>query len=242
MEIERGVMKPKYLEIAESIEARIKNQQLKPGAILPIESALQTEFGVSRVTIRKSLQLLVEKGLINRTRGSGTYVSGPKTQHDALHLLGFIEEVSRQGKSPSSRVIRFELKKATASIAEKLQLKEVDDTYEIHRLRLIDGEPEIYEITHMPATLFPDLSISVMNGSKYEYVEKTKGLKISKSQQSVQPYLLDTELAQHLNEAKNAAILKVESVGFLNSGNPFEYTVHYFRLKQYSFEFVATRG
>ncbi|HDM8206526.1 GntR family transcriptional regulator [Vibrio harveyi] len=235
-------MKPKYIDIAEFIEARIKNQELKSGTILPIESELQAEFGVSRVTIRKSLQILVDKGLINRTRGSGTYVSEPKTQHDALHLLGFIEEVSRQGKTPSSQVIKFELKKVNALIGKKLQLSDQDDIYEIHRLRFINGEPEIYEITHMPASQFPDLSLSIMNGSKYDYIENDKGLKISKSQQSVRPYLLDAELAQHLNEAKNAAILKVESVGFLDSGNPFEYTVHYFRLKQYSFEFVATRG
>lgn len=235
-------MKPKYIEIADSFESQIKDGLLTPGTMLPAESVLQAEFGVSRVTIRKSLQSLVDKGLINRTRGSGTYINDPKAQHDALHLLGFIEEVSRQGKTPSSRVLKFELKKPTRMVADKLALSTDDDTYEIHRLRCINGEPEIYEITHMPASLFPDLSISVMNGSKYDYIEEDKGLKIAKSSQSVKPYILDADMAYHLDEPESQAILKVESTGFLSCGTAFEYTVNYFRLHQYSFEFISTRS
>ncbi|PFG57948.1 transcriptional regulator, GntR family [Vibrio sp. ES.051] len=235
-------MKPKYIEIAELLERKIKDGELEPKSMIPKESALQEAFSVSRVTIRKSLQILVDKGLISRTRGSGTYINDLKAQHDALHLLGFIEEVSRQGKVPSSQVIKFELKKPTEQIAKKLNLTPNDDTYEIHRLRCINDEPEIYEITHMPAGLFPDLSIAIMNGSKYEYIEKDKGLKIAKSSQSVKPYLLDAEIASNLNESEASPILKVESTGYLDDGRAFEYTVNYFRLYQYSFEFISTRG
>ncbi len=234
-------MKPKYIEIAEYLENQIREGALEPKSMLPKESVLQEQFSVSRVTIRKSLQILVENGLISRSRGSGTYINDPKAQHDALHLLGFIEEVSLQGKIPSSKVVKFELKKPTSVVAERLELELEDDTFEIHRLRCINDEPEIYEITHMPAGLFPELSIAVMSGSKYDYIEKEKGLTISKSKQSVKPYLLDKDMASHLNEKVNSAILKVESTGYLKCGTPFEYTINYFRLKQYSFDFTSTR-
>lgn len=235
-------MKPKYIEIAEYLESQIKQGVLAPKSMLPKESVLQEQFSVSRVTIRKSLQILVDNGLISRSRGSGTYINDLKAQHDALHLLGFIEEVSRQGKTPSSRVVKFELKKPTSIVADRLELELEDDTFEIHRLRLINDEPEIYEITHMPASLFPDLSMAVMCGSKYDYIEAEKGLTISKSRQSVKPYLLDKDMANHLNEKVNSAILKVESTGYLKCGTPFEYTINYFRLNQYSFDFTSTRN
>lgn len=235
-------MKPKYIEIAEYLENQIREGVLEPKSMLPKESVLQEQLSVSRVTIRKSLQILVENGLISRSRGSGTYINDLKAQHDALHLLGFIEEVSRQGKVPSSKVLKFELKKPTPIVAERLEIDLDDDTFEIHRLRCINDEPEIYEITHMPASLFPELSMAVMNGSKYEYIEKEKGLTISKSRQSAKPYLLDKEMANHLNEKANSAILKVESTGYLKCGKPFEYTINYFRLKQYSFDFTSTRN
>ncbi|MBY5948384.1 GntR family transcriptional regulator [Photobacterium rosenbergii] len=235
-------MKPKYIEIAEYLESQIREGVLEPKSMLPKESVLQDQFSVSRVTIRKSLQILVENGLISRSRGSGTYINDLKAQHDALHLLGFIEEVSRQGKKPSSRVLKFELKKPTPAVAERLGLELEDDTFEIHRLRFINDEPEIYEITHMPASLFPELSMAVMNGSKYEYIEKEKGLIIAESRQSAKPYLLDKEMANYLNEKANSAILKVESTGYLKCGKPFEYTINYFRLNQYSFDFTSTRN
>ncbi|AEX24975.1 GntR family transcriptional regulator [Vibrio sp. EJY3] len=235
-------MKPKYIEIAEYLEQQIKEGVLEPKSMLPKESVLQEQFSVSRVTIRKSLKILVDNGLISRSRGSGTYINDPKAQHDALHLLGFIEEVSRQGKSPSSQVVKFELKKPSPRIAEKLGVDLRDDTYEIHRLRCINDEPEIYEITHMPADLFPDLSVAIMSGSKYEYIEKEKGLTITKSRQSVKPYILDETLAKQLNEKAESAILQVESTGYLSCGRPFEYTVNFFRLHQYSFDFTSTRS
>ncbi|MBS9922949.1 GntR family transcriptional regulator [Vibrio alginolyticus] len=234
-------MKPKYIDIAERLEKKIKDGELQPKSMLPKERDLQEEFSVSRVTIRKSLQILVDNNLISRTRGSGTYVNDLKAQHDALHLLGFIEEVSKQGKTPSSQVIKFELKKPNEQVAKQLNLSPNDDTYEIHRLRCINDEPEIYEVTHMPAMLFPDLSIAIMNGSKYEYIENSKRLKIAKSCQSVKPYLLDAETASYLNESEASPILKVESTGYLEDGRAFEYTVNYFRLHQYSFEFISTR-
>lgn len=235
-------MKPKYIEIAEYLEQQIREGILEPKSMLPKESVLQEQFSVSRVTIRKSLKILVNNGLISRSRGSGTYINDVRAQHDALHLLGFIEEVSRQGKTPSSQVVKFELKKPSPAVAERLELDLDDDTYEIHRLRCINNEPEIYEITHMPANLFPDLSVAIMNGSKYEYIENEKGLSITKSHQSVMPYILDRELAKYLNEATDSAILKVESTGYLSCGTPFEYTVNFFRLNQYSFNFTSTRS
>ncbi|BFN32078.1 GntR family transcriptional regulator [Vibrio harveyi] len=234
-------MKPKYIEIAEHLEQQIKNGELAPKSMLPKESDLQAQFSVSRVTIRKSLKILVDNGLISRSRGSGTYINDLKAKHNALHLLGFIEEVSCQGKTPSSQVIKFELKKPSSIVAERLGLELDSDTFEIHRLRCINDEPEIYEITHMPASLFPDLSLAVMSASKYEYVENEKGLTISKSRQSVQPYLLDKDLAKHLNAKVNSPILKVESTGYLSCGSPFEYSIQYFRLNQYSFDFTSTR-
>ncbi|EPW6725666.1 GntR family transcriptional regulator [Vibrio parahaemolyticus] len=235
-------MKPKYIEIAEYLEQRIREGVLEPKSMLPKESVLQEQFSVSRVTIRKSLQLLVNNGLISRSRGSGTYINDLKAQHDALHLLGFIEEVSKQGKLPSSKVVRFELKLPSSVIAEKLRLTPNDNTYEIHRIRCINDEPEIYEVTHMPANLFPDLSIAIMNGSKYDYIENDKGFVIANSRQSVKPYILDKEMAIHLNENAETAILKVESIGYLDNGTPFEYTINYFRLNQYSFDFTSTRA
>ncbi|OKL42991.1 GntR family transcriptional regulator [Pseudovibrio exalbescens] len=233
--------KPLYLDISDQLIEKIKNGDWPTGAIVPTEAELQEEFGVSRVTIRKAMKVLVEADLLYRVRGSGTYVKAPKVQHNAFQLTGFIEEISAQGKTPSSRILTFELIESDALIAQKLQLEVGEQVYSIRRLRLIEDTPEILEHTYMPLSFFPDLSIQAMQHSKYEYIEKEKGLTIRLSRQEVHPVLLDAEIAQKLEAQVGDPVIRVDSVGELDDGRPFEFTIHYFRVKQYSFNFVSYR-
>ncbi|GAM54095.1 transcriptional regulator of succinyl CoA synthetase operon [Vibrio ishigakensis] len=233
--------KPRYLQIADILIERISSGELPAGSMLPTEGELQQEFDVSRVTIRKAMQKLVEKDLLFRQRGSGTYVKAPKAQHNALQLSGFVEEVSAQGKTPSSKIITFELIECDELVAEKLELDLGEEVYSIRRLRLIDDEPEVLEHTFLPVALFPDLSISAMRSSKYDYIEKTKGLQIKLSRQSIKPQILDIATANELNIEVSQPVIRVDSVGELASGEVFEYTIHYFRVNQYSFDYIAYR-
>ncbi|GEM81230.1 GntR family transcriptional regulator [Vibrio superstes] len=233
--------KPRYLQIADTLIERINSGELPSGSILPTEGQLQLEFDVSRVTIRKAMQLLVDKDLLSRKRGSGTYVKPPKAHHNALQLSGFVEEVSAQGQIPSSKIITFELIECSELVADKLNIAVGEEVYSIRRLRLIDGEPEVLEHTFLPVVLFPDLSIKAMRASKYDYIEKTKGLKIKLSRQSIRPEVLDKKGADELNIDVSIPVIRVDSVGELESGAVFEYTVHYFRVNQYSFDYIAYR-
>lgn len=233
--------KPRYLQIADTLIDKIDSGELSSGAILPTEGELQKEFDVSRVTIRKAMQLLVDKDLLFRQRGSGTYVKAPKAQHNALQLTGFVEEVSAQGKTPSSKIITFELIECNELVASKLGVVVGEEVYSIRRLRMIDNEPEVLEHTFLPVALFPDLSIKAMRSSKYDYIEKTKGLKIKLSRQSIKPQILDKKTANELNMDESDPVIRVDSVGELESGAIFEYTIHYFRVNQYSFDYIAYR-
>jgi GntR family mannosyl-D-glycerate transport/metabolism transcriptional repressor len=235
------VNKPRYLQITDQLIKQISDGTLPAGAMLPTESELQEQYGVSRVTIRKSMKILVDKDLLYRIRGSGTYVKAAKAQHNAFQLNGFYEEVSAQGKQPSSKLLTFELIESDLFIANKLGLEEGNEVYSIRRLRLIDGEPEILEHTFMPVSIFPDLSIQAMRNSKYEYVEKTKGLSIKLSRQSAKPELVTEDIAKKLNVETGHPVIRVDSVGELSDGRLFEYTIHYFRVHQYSFDFVSYR-
>lgn len=243
-------MKPRYMQIAEQLEAQIRSHERKVGDMLPTEQVLMAEFSVSRVTIRNAMSLLVEQDLLYRVRGSGTYVKGVmnegggKHRHNAVKLRGFIEDLaltSSQSKYPSSRVLSFATERASPEVAKQLAITPGTQVYNISRLRLINDEPEILEQTFMPVDLFSDLSIDIMQSSKYDYVEKYKGLKIARSHQSVIPVIACAEKAELLQVEENSPLLEVHSVGELHDGQIFEYTVHHFTLKQFSFDFTAER-
>jgi DNA-binding GntR family transcriptional regulator len=63
-----------YVQVADNLAARIERGELAPGARLPAERDLATEYGVAYDTIRRATALLRERGLILTIVGRGTYV------------------------------------------------------------------------------------------------------------------------------------------------------------------------
>ena len=232
-------MKPIYLKIVDHLLEQINSGVYKEGDMLPAETRLLETYGVSRMTMRKSLSLLVEQDLLYRVKGRGTFVKKNRTtKHDAFYLDGFYKEVRAQGLVPSTEVITFEILEPDSLVAEKLKLAPTDKVYHIERLRSIDGKPELLERTYLPISLFSDLTLDAMRGSKYEYIA-SKGMKIASSRQSVTPELPTEKLQKLLNLDENTPLLKVISIGELDDGTLFEYSINFFKLDQYSFTFVA---
>jgi len=70
-----------YLSIVDSIKQKILGEELKPGDMLASEASLVQEFGVSRMTVRKSLSLLASEGYIYSVAGKGSFVCKPETNN-----------------------------------------------------------------------------------------------------------------------------------------------------------------
>jgi GntR family transcriptional regulator len=66
---------PVYVRVADWIESRITSGELKPGARLPPEREMASDFGVAYDTVRRAAALLRERGLIITVHGRGTYVA-----------------------------------------------------------------------------------------------------------------------------------------------------------------------
>jgi DNA-binding GntR family transcriptional regulator len=66
-----------YVQVAEHIASRIEEGELKPGQRLPPERDMADEYGVAYNTMRKSMEILRERGLIVTMHGRGTFVNDP---------------------------------------------------------------------------------------------------------------------------------------------------------------------
>lgn len=234
--------KPLYRQIADIFEKKIYTGELAVEDILPTEQALQDIYKVSRVTVRNALDLLEKQGLIDRIKGSGTYVKPNAARHDAFQLKGFDEDMASQGCTPGTKVIHFQLESAQPIIAEHLNIEVDTPIFSILRIKTIDEEPEILEQTYMPLALFPDLNVEVMQSSKYRYIEQQKGYQISLSRQKLKSILANKMVAKHLHIKVDSPVLCVSSIGELKDGLIFEYSIQYLRGRRYRFEYVARRG
>ena len=92
-----------YQQLINEIKESIQAGELKPGDRLMTEGEFSKEYDVSRITVRKAIEVLVEEGILIKKQGIGTFVADKKLIRDASIFMGFTESCRQDGKVPSSR-------------------------------------------------------------------------------------------------------------------------------------------
>ena len=233
--------KPMYRQIADALREKIHAGELKPGDALPTESSLQEAFSVSRVTVRQALKRLTEEQIIESIQGSGSYVKEERVNYDIYQLTGFYEKLANRNVDTHSDVKIFEVIKADARLAGKLDLNPDDKVWHVKRVRFIKQKPVNLEETWMPLAMFPDLTWEVMENSKYHFIEQIKKMVIERSEQELIPVIPNAETVELLGIAADKPVLEKISRGFLQDGRVFEYSRNTFKSDDYKFTLVAKR-
>lgn len=128
----------RYHQIAEELRGRILSGAYAAGRLMPSESELSAEFGVSRVTVRKALEILREDALVNSRQGFGWFVSGDTVRQPLARLATIEDQMRASGAVPERRVLEFAFEKAPKDIATALGSSNV---LRVRRVNLADGEP-----------------------------------------------------------------------------------------------------
>ncbi len=124
---------PMYLQIADGLKARIES--MGPGARIPSEPQLAKDWGVSRFTVSKAVEQLVDEGLITRKQGSGSFVAEAPLRRAPGYLLSFTEAVSAAGHVASHKLVAF----GPCEADEGLPYPSGTPLILLDRLRLVDG-------------------------------------------------------------------------------------------------------
>lgn len=234
----------KYKDIADDIRSAIMNGKYNINEQLPLEKEMCSKYGVSRITIKKAVDELVNQGLVIKRRGSGTFVKG--VDESSVQELSMAKQFSgfsdsNKGKKVTSNVIKFEVINPTEEIAVKLQITTEDFVYHIIRARYSDDEPIVIEYTYMPINLIPGIKNDILMNSIYSYIEKELNLKIKSAHRIIRAILPNEIEQEYLKIDKNFPILEVEQVGFLDNGQPFEYSYSHHRSDKAEFRSVSIK-
>ena len=234
----------KYEEIAEDIRSGILSGKYNPNEQLPLEKEMCEYYGVSRITIKKAVDELVIQGLVIKRRGSGTFVKavgGADVQELSMakQFEGFSE--SNKDKNVYSKVVKFEVIHPSEEIATKLKITCDDFVYYIIRTRYADDEPYVFEYTYMPIGLIPGIKNDILMSSIYNYIEEKLKLKIKSAHRVIRAMLPNEQEQEWLKIESNFPILEVEQVGFLDNGQPFEYSKSHHRSDKIEFRTVSIK-
>jgi GntR family transcriptional regulator len=133
------VREVRYRAIADELRGRVESGELGAGRLLPSESELSRAHAVSRVTVRKALELLREEGLIDARQGFGWFVAADPVRQ-VLGRLGTIEDqLGELGLSSERRVVGFRF--VSPPPPRVRQVLSVDAVLEVRRVNLADGQP-----------------------------------------------------------------------------------------------------
>lgn len=225
---------PLYLQLSRRIADEIARGALTPGKGLPPEREMASLTGLSRVTVRKAVQNLVQSGQLVQRRGSGTFVA-PRVERveQALSMLtSFSEDMARRGKVVRSVWLSRSVHAPAPEEMMVLGLSAKDRVARLERVRLADEVPMAIERAALATSVLPDPT--TVQGSLYEALAR-RGLRPTRAVQRISAANLGTHDAGLLEVPPGAAALRIERVSYLPSGRVIEFTRSIYRGDAYDF-------
>jgi GntR family transcriptional regulator len=219
-----------YARVEETIAAEIAAGEYRPGDQLATEDELLQRFEVSRITVRRAIQNLVQRGLLEIRRGRGTFVLEPRIEAELSKLSGFVEDMNAAGRRASARVIRRGVMTATARIAEHLQLARGARVMQIERVRLADGQPVSFDQTYLPLALGKKI---VRNDLRmhpiFTLLEQEYGVPLLEADYLLEAVAASKAVADALQVPMGTPIFQIERTSRTAHGNPVDYEVLSYR-------------
>lgn len=225
---------PRYEQLYRHLVACIADGRLPAETQIPPERDLADLAQVSRVTVRKAVEQLVQDGQLDQRRGAGTFVRVPKprVENSRSALVSFTDYMRQRGKLPSSRILSAGLFAPTPLEQQALGLMIQARVARIERLRSADGVPMALEYSSWPADILPDPQ--AVQGSLYDHI-RALGHVPTHAVQRVSAANLKVAEAQLLNMEAGSAVLRIDRTGYLATGRPVEFTRGLYRSDIYDF-------
>jgi GntR family transcriptional regulator len=225
---------PLYLRLTRTIGDAIDSGRLKAGESLPPERELAALTGLSRVTVRKAVQTLVQAGRLVQRRGSGTFVA-PRVEkvEQALSLLtSFSEDMARRGKAVRSVWLSRAVHAPSPEEVMALGLAAHDRVARLERVRMADEVPLAIERASLSTAILPDPE--AVGASLYAVLAE-RCLRPVRAVQRISAASLGAADAGLLEVPEGAATLRIERISYLPSGRVVEFTRSLYRGDAYDF-------
>ena len=218
--LKQDAITPLYVQLMEELETSIRNGVYKPGDKIMTEAEMAREYGVSLITVRKAVGSLMEKGLVVRKQGKGTFVTKPKYSRNMKKLQSFTEMCEQMGVKPGAQVLENRLIMADKKVADRLGIEPGSNVVYISRLRLADGEPVQVEKSYFPLKYAFLLEEDLNDGSMFECLKEKAGAKVASSEKMIELCRATAEEAALMDVKKGDYLLFVKSTAYDENGEP----------------------
>jgi GntR family transcriptional regulator len=223
--IHRDTPVPCHYQLSELLRHEIESGRWMIGEQIPVEEELCAHFTLSRTTVRKSLDALVNLGLLHREQGRGTFVAEPKMIEGLVNRpIGFFDDMTERGFKVVTQVLELRRITPPPVVARELQLGSEDTVIETRRVRFIMDVPVVVVNSYVPYELCPSLlAADLRHTGLYQFLREKGDYRIYRGKSFVEAVSADEMEAQLLWIEAGAPLLLIESTVYLDDGRPIDY-------------------
>lgn len=212
MNAEHQTGTPIYKQVAMHIISEISAHEAKAGARLPSEDALSHLFGVTRTTVRRSLGELVQKGLLSKVHGGGTFFRGTDVieQPLATSMVSFSEALDDLNLHFETTVIEARrVNRPSESV--RTRLEQDGSVFYLRRLRSVNGLPMMLVDCYVPVRDFPNLLDQDFRERRlFSVFAEDYGVEVSHGTRTFSAIAATAELARFLKVSVSDPLLYAE--------------------------------
>jgi GntR family transcriptional regulator len=234
--VDRHSPVPMYYQVAQQLEQAIETGELAPGNRLDGELALAAQLGVSRPTLRRAIEYLVDRGYLVRRRAVGTQVVHPKVRRP-VELSSLYDDLTASRKVPRTTVLSLEAVPASDRVAHALGLEDGVDVLALERLRYADGQPLAIMRNWLPLGMV-ELDAQRLERAGLYQLMRNAGVTLHLASQTIGARGASAAEARLLQAHKGEPLLTMERTTYNENGQPVELADHIYRASLYSFEIV----
>lgn len=232
--VDRNSPVPLYFQVAQHLEDAIHSGAVPTGTLFQNEVDLAASLGLSRPTMRRAMQHLVDKGLVVRRRGIGTRVVQPKLRR-RLELTSLYDDLSEAGRKPTTEVLSFERVEAPDDVAERLEVPVATVVHELVRIRRADDEPIARLINYLPEDIVTFDEAELAEHGLYELL-RSRGVTLHSATQTLGARTATAAEARLMGEPRGAALVTATRVTYDDHGKAVEFGNHIYASSRYTFE------
>jgi DNA-binding GntR family transcriptional regulator len=201
---------PDYMLLAQTLERQISSGRSPVGSLLPTETQLCEQYGMSRITVRAALRQLQDKGLVNRRAGIGTRVLAATGASQFVHTGDSIDAVLQFTQGLSFELLDVSEVKVDAPLAAQLGLTEGQLFVCATGLRRSPGQPPTVLSRHYIPALYGAVQqqLDGHRSSIAELIAQHAGVDITVIAQSIDTCRLTAADARTLGTPRGTAALR----------------------------------
>ncbi len=227
-----------YKQLANLIRDSVNEGTLKPGMQIPSESELCKKYKISRITVRKAIDLLTKEKILYKAQGKGTYVSYPQFLEDSVAQLHSFSKYNRLQNIPTyTHIVEKKILKTSEKDFTNFNMREElpEEFICIRRLRCIHEKPAILEEDYIPLKYQAVFDTDLENRSLFQLFHDSAGTNPANFSDLIYIKEATQDIASFLELEPGSPILGVFQTVLDNNLNLIYYNVQYIRPDRYTY-------